>query len=105
MSAELRRAEDAAAEARRRLDGTVAELQARLDPKLLAQEAKDAGTAAALAGVESARRNPGIVAGIAAAAGLFLARGRIRTALRRRRARKPVPASPRTSPFRIEDAS
>ena len=94
--ADLHRAEVTAAEARRRLDRTVSQLQARLDPKLLAQEAKDRGTAVALAGADTAKRNPGVVAGAAGVLVLFLARGRIAAALRRRRARKPVPAQPRS---------
>lgn len=94
--AALQRAEVTAAEARRRLDATVSQLQARLDPKLLAREAKDVSTAAALAGVEQARRNPGIVAGAVGATGLFLLRGRIAAFFRHRRARKPVPAQPRS---------
>lgn len=94
--ADLHRAEETAAEARRRLDRTVSQLQARLDPKLLAQEAKDRGTAVAIAGADTAKRNPGVVAGAAGAVVLFLLRGRITAALRRRRVRKPVPAQPRT---------
>lgn len=95
-AADLRRAEVTAANARQQLDATVSQLQARLDPKLLMTEAKDAGTAAALAGVEQARRNPGIVAGAAGVVGLFLIRGRIAAFFRRRRARKPVPAQARS---------
>lgn len=94
--ADLHRAEETAAEARRRLDRTVTQLQARLDPKVLAQEARDRGTAAALAGADTAKRNPGLVAGAAGALVLFLVRGRIAAALQRRRARKPVPAQPKS---------
>lgn len=89
-------AEADAALARQRLSGTVAQLQARLDPKLLAEEAKDAGFSAARAGVDGARRNPGIIAGAVAATGLFLARHRIARLFRRKP--KPLPAQPRTSP-------
>jgi hypothetical protein len=92
----LHRAEATAAEARRRLDRTVSQLQSRLDPKVLAAEAKDRGTAVALAGADSAKRNPGVVAGAAGAILLVLVRGRIARALRRRRARKPVPAQARS---------
>ena len=94
--ADLHRAEVTAAEARRRLDRTVSQLQSRLTPKVLAQEAKTRGTAVALAGADSAKRNPGVVAGAAGAILLVLIRGRIARALRRRRARKPVPAQARS---------
>lgn len=98
-------AERDAAQARERLSTTVSQLQARLDPKLLAREAKDAGTAlareakdagtaAALAGVEQARRNPAAVAAAAGVAMLLLSIRPIRAALRRRRASRPVPAQP-----------
>jgi hypothetical protein len=89
---QLADAELRAAAARDDLSGTVARLQARLDPKLLAREAKEAGTAAALAGVDSARRNPGIVAGAVGAATLLLARHRIASLFRRKP--KRVPAAP-----------
>lgn len=104
-AANLRRAEVTAAEARARLDGTVAELQTRLDPGRLAQEAKEAGSAVAIAGVEQARRNPGVVAGAMAALGLFLARGKIAGMVRRRRAHRKVPAAPRSPSSKSEDAS
>lgn len=73
----LRIAEAEAAAARSRLSTTVAQLQTRLDPKLLADDAKRAGLMAAQAGVDRARRNPKAVAGAVAAAGLLLARRRI----------------------------
>lgn len=96
--ATLAAAELQSAEARARLSGTVADLQARLDPRILAQEAKDAGTAAALAGVDRARRHPGLVAGTLGALGL-LAIGRQIAAVRRRRLRRrPVPAQPKSAP-------
>lgn len=95
---DLHRAEVTAEEARRRLNQTVSQLQSRLDPKVLANDAKERGTAVALAGADSAKRNPGIVAGAAGAFLLFLARGRIRAALRRRKARRPVPAQARAHP-------
>lgn len=82
------------AEARARLSGTVAQLQERLDPKVLADDARQAGLDAVNAGVDGAKRHPGIVAGAIAAVGLLFARRGIADALRRRRARRPVPASP-----------
>lgn len=88
-------AEAEAEQARQRLSGTVAQLQARLDPKLLAGDAKEAGLSVARAGADGARRNPGIIAGAVAATGLFLARHRIARLFRRKP--KPLPARPRTS--------
>lgn len=74
-------AEFEAAEARERLARTLAALQARLRPRRLARTAArdlaEAGNAAAKAGVETARRNPGALAGATALAGLFLARHRL----------------------------
>lgn len=74
-------AEAQAVAAREQLTATLNQLQERLNPKLLAEraarEAADAGSKAARVGVETARRNPGAVAGLSAAAGLFLARHRI----------------------------
>ena len=87
-------AEARAAAARERLSGTVAQLQSRLDPKLLAREASEKGALAARAGVEQARRNPNVVVGVAGAAMLLMLRKRIASILRRRRARRPVPAQP-----------
>jgi len=89
-------AEAEAAAARLRLSGTVSDLQARLNPSLLAEEAKQAGLTAVNAGMDGARRNPGVVAAAVAATGLLFARHRIAGVFRRRRARKPVPAAPRS---------
>jgi len=89
-------AEAEAAAARLRLSGTVSDLQARLAPSLLAEEAKQVGLTAVNAGMDGARRNPGVVAAAVAATGLLLARHRIAGIFRRRRARKPVPAAPRS---------
>jgi hypothetical protein len=76
-AAELR-----AAAARERMAGTVATLQDRLSPATLARSAArdlaDATTSAAQAGVDTARRNPAAIGGMAALAGLFLARNHIR---------------------------
>jgi hypothetical protein len=93
---DLAAAEAEVTAARLRLSGTVSDLQARLDPSVLADEAKQAGLTAVTAGVEGARRNPGVVAAAVAATGLMLARHRIAGIFRRRRARKPVPAAPRS---------
>lgn len=90
-------AEAEAAGARLRLSGTVSDLQARLDPAVLAGEARQVGLIAVTAGVDGAKRNPGIVAAAVAATALLLARHRIAGIFRRRRARKPVPAAPRSS--------
>lgn len=98
----LAEAELRAAAARDRLSGTVAQLQERLDPKLLAREAKDAGTAAALAGVDHARRNPGVVAGAVGLTGLLLARHRIARLFRRKPRRVPAAPIDHSAPRRIE---
>jgi hypothetical protein len=90
---DLAEAERRAAAARERLSGTVAQLQSRLDPRQLAREAKDAGTAAALAGVDGARRHPGIVAGAVGATTLLLARHRLMKLFFRRKPKR-VPATP-----------
>ena len=85
----LAEAERDAAVARERLSSTVSTLQVKLDPKTLARstvnDLADRGTAAAKAGVDSARRNPAIVAGVAILAGLFFARRPIANAIRRGR--------------------
>jgi hypothetical protein len=94
----LKAAEAEAAAARERLSGTVSALQNRLDPSLLADEAKAAGTAATLAAVDGARRNPAAVAGIVGALGLFIARHRLVARWRHRKASKPLPAQPRAHP-------
>ena len=88
---DLAAAELQAAEARQRLSGTVSQLQARLDPKLLAEDARQAGLMAARAGVDGARRNPGLVAGAVATAGLLLARHRIFALFTRRKPNPPPP--------------
>jgi len=74
-------AEAEAIVARERLSTTLTTIQARLDPKTLARTAArdvaDRSGAVAMAGVDTAIRNPGAVAGVTAVAGLFLARHRI----------------------------
>lgn len=89
--ARLSEAEAEAAAARERLSGTLRKLQTRLNPRDLAVQAArdvaDKGQAAAQAGLDTAVRNPGAVAGVTAVAGLFLARRRIAGLFRR----KPKP--------------
>lgn len=66
---------------RERLSATARELQAKLNPTRIAKQAvvdaTVAGEAAAIASVDTVRRNPGAAAGMVAVAGLFLARHRI----------------------------
>lgn len=77
------------AAARDRVTRTLGEIQDRVNPKTVARNAArdltDAGTAIAATGVETARRNPGALAGVTALAGLFLARHRIVALFRRAR--------------------
>lgn len=65
--------------ARARLIASATATQARLAPSRLAQDALDGvterATAAALRGARAARRRPLAIAGVAAAIGLFVARG------------------------------
>lgn len=65
--------------ARARLIASATATQARLAPARLAQDALDGvterATAAALRGARAARRRPLAIAGVAAAIGLFAARG------------------------------
>ena len=65
--------------ARARLFGTLAQVQDRLKPAHLAQEAIDGAkqglASAARSGVETARQRPVAVAAAVGATGLFLARG------------------------------
>jgi len=93
----LATAEAEAAAARQKLSATVADLQARLDPSVLAEEARQVGMTAVAAGIDGAKSNPGMVATAVAATGLLLVRHRIAGVFRRRKARKPVPAAPRSS--------
>ena len=81
-------AEAEATAARERLNTTLAQLQVKLDPRTLTRQATkevvDKSAAAAAAGIDTARRNPGAVAGATAVAGLFLARHRIAHLFRRK---------------------
>ena len=74
--------------ARDRLSRDVAALQDRLDPKLLAQEAKDRLTDTGVSVAETAKRNPAPFAGGAALLALLLIRKPVGRVLRRRRNRK-----------------
>lgn len=91
----LAMAELDAVAARERLSATVSQLQARLDPQLLADDARQMGLVAARASLDGARNNPAIVAGVVATTGLLLVRHRI-TALFGRRRNRSVPAVPIT---------
>jgi hypothetical protein len=93
----LATAEAEAIAARQRLSATVADLQARLDPAVLAEDARQVGLTAVAAGIDGAKSNPGMVVTAVAATGLLLVRHRIADVFRRRHARKPVPAAPRST--------
>jgi hypothetical protein len=75
-------AEQRSEAARKRLAGTLVEIQGRLNPKALAREAvqelRETGEELAREGLEAARRHPLTVAGIMTAIGLFVARRPIR---------------------------
>ncbi|HEU0065934.1 MAG TPA: phosphatase [Sphingomonas sp.] len=75
--------------ARERLSTTVANLQAKLDPRELALKAKQDVTIAGNAALDTAKGNPQAVAGAAAITIVFLARHRIMRLFRRRRADAP----------------
>jgi len=78
---DVRRAQAEAEAARSKLMGTVHELQARLQPKVLAHDAatrlKERGTAFADDTMEAARERPGVVGAAAGAVVVFLLRRRI----------------------------
>lgn len=88
-------AEARAADARRRLDVTVEQLQTELEPRRLARialgEVTGNGERIARTGAAAARRNPGAVAGAAALLVALLARKRIARILRKRRDRAATP--------------
>lgn len=88
----LAAAETKATAARDKLTRDLAEVQERLDPRLIAQAAVEQGREAGLASVETARRNPGAVAGAAGLLGVLLFRKPIRRLFRRKRT---VPAQVR----------
>lgn len=97
MSAEdVTLAEARAAEARRRLDGTVGRLQHELEPRRLARvalaEVTEGGERVARAGADVARRNPGVLAGGATLlAALVTGRGIARLFARKKR-QKQLPS-------------
>ena len=68
--------------ARKRLAGTLVDIQARLKPKALVREAleelKEAAQDIAREGLDELKRHPLTLAGVSAAVGLFLARGPLR---------------------------
>jgi hypothetical protein len=82
-------AEARAAAARQRLTATVGELQERLAPQALAKDAvetlSDAGRKALDSGVETAKANPALVAGGAAALLAFFGRKRLWSLVRRKK--------------------
>ncbi|HJO64136.1 MAG TPA: phosphatase [Sphingomonas sanguinis] len=78
-------AEARAAEARERMNQTASRIQARLEPKALAAQAKEAGLSAACSGLETAKNNPATVAGGVAVLGLLLNRRRIARLFKRKR--------------------
>lgn len=86
--------------ARRRLAGTAAALQHRLDPHVVAREAVDGivqhGANALLSGVDTARRNPFKLVGAVALIAAFLGRRRIVDAIEK--ARAPEAKKPATRP-------
>lgn len=88
-------AETRSAEARRRLDDTVEQLQTELEPRRLARvalaEVTDNGERLARAGADTARRNPGAVAGATALFVAVLARKRIARLFRKTNRSSPIP--------------
>jgi hypothetical protein len=93
----LAEAEAQAIVARERFARSAAALQERLEPRRLARDAaremRQAGEDAARRTADGARRNPRALAGVVAVAGLFLARHRIASLFRRRKATGDDPAS------------
>lgn len=102
-------AEARVAAARARLSGTVETLQIRLDPRTIARDTvesiADSGERAIRSGVDTARRNPGLIAGAAALIGLWLAREKVQALVidvLPKRPRRPKPASaPRVTKTRL----
>lgn len=89
----LAAAEVDAVAAKDRLDDTVARLQSKLDPKLLAKEAKDEARRVGKEGVDLARDNQQVLMGLAGGILLFLLRKPIFGLFRRRRYPKPQKAA------------
>lgn len=88
--------------ARRRLAGTLVEIQARLNPKALAREAaqelREAGQELAREGFETVKRHPLTIAGIATAVGLFLARRPLRSLVAHLPDETSPPETPKAAP-------
>lgn len=80
---EIEAAEARVATAKARLQQTVDALQERLQPRSIARSAAEGGREALAAGAESARANPGKVAGAVALVTAVLARHRIAALLRK----------------------
>jgi len=105
---EIAEAERSATAARERVSHTLAALQFKLNPGRLARQAvrdaTDRSGAAAMAGAESVRRNPSAAAGIAALAGLFLARRKIAKLFRRspKHPAKALPSPTGTAPVTLD---
>lgn len=98
---ELESAQTQSEDARKRLTGTMVDLQSRLSPKTLAKDAidglKEAGNTFAEAGIDTARNHPGKVAGAAAALGLVLLRKPIIALFgKARRTAEPKPRTKRS---------
>lgn len=89
----LAAAEVDAVAARDRLNDTVARLQSKLDPKLLARQATEEAKAVGGRGADYARDNPKVVGGTAAAVLLFLVRKPLFRLFRRRKGPKPQKAA------------
>lgn len=81
--------------ARQRLAATLVELQARLNPKALAREAahelREAGQELAREGLDTVKRHPLTIAGVATAVGLFLARRPLRSLVTQKTGETPAP--------------
>jgi ElaB/YqjD/DUF883 family membrane-anchored ribosome-binding protein len=88
--ANLLAAEAEAALARSRLSTTLTQLQDRLDPQSLVEDARRAGLHAAQAGVDRAKSHPAVTVGALAAAALLLGRHRLAGLFRKT---KPDPVS------------
>ena len=87
--------------ARRRLAGTLVEIQGRLNPRALAREAaqelRETGEELAREGLAAVKRHPLTLAGVLTAVGLFVARRPIRALIARLPDETPPPA-PRLTP-------
>lgn len=80
-------------DAKARLDGTLAALREKVDPRTLARNAADGLREQGEAAAAAARRNPAIAGAALAMAGLLLARRPVLALFRRKK--KPVSHTPR----------